>query len=390
MLIKKAKVLFFIDRMLTGGIQTLVMSLIKNMNRDVIQFDFLLLNDGKEYELENEIIRLGGNFYKVPPMKAKSIYKCIKAMNQFFKEHNDYVAIHAHSSSKSALPLAIAKRHGIKVRIAHSHNTRFQTSQPIVIGIGNLLKIPLRIVANYYFACSTEAGTWLFGKRATKQGKVSIIHNAIDLNAFHFDQSVRDRMRKKLNVHSDLVIGNVGRFEKQKNHDLLLNIFKEIKKREDSAILLLVGKGSLEELIKEKVDQLGLGDAVRFLGFRHDVKDLTQAMDIFVFPSLNEGLPVTGVEAQAVGLPCVFSDSITKEVKLLNETCYVSLAEKPEVWADAIIKIVSSYERSDTTNVIREKGFDIQMEAMKMEKFYLELKNWSETNAHNKCNCPCV
>lgn len=372
---EKVKVLLFIDRMLTGGIQTLVMNLINNMDRERIQFDFLLLDDGNEYELEYEIGRLGGDLYKMPPMKAKSIYRCIKVMNQFFKEHNDYVAIHAHSSSKSALPLAIAKKHGIKIRIAHSHNTRFQTSRRMIIWIGNFLKFPLRKVANNYFACSTEAGIWLFGERAANKDKITLFHNAIDLDAFHYNEFVRNRMRKDLKVENNLVIGNVGRFEKQKNHEFLIDIFKEIKKRDHSAILLLVGKGSLEKTIKTKVEQLGLSDAVRFLGFRDDVKDLTQAMDVFVFPSLNEGLPVTGVEAQAVGLPCVFSDSITKEVKILDESCYISLAEKPEAWADTIMKIVGSYKRSDTSDVVRKKGFDIKIEAKKLEKFYLEFSS---------------
>ena len=225
--------------------------------------------------------------------------------------------------------------------------------------------------ATDYMCCSELAGRWLFGNKEYDKGNVYLLNNAIDLDKFKYDEKIRSEKRKKLNISDDtLVIGHVGRFVEQKNHRFLIDIFNEIHKQNSNSILLLAGQGPLMEEIKSKVESLGLEKFVIFLGQRNDIDELYQAFDVFCLPSLYEGLPVVGVEAQATGLLCIFSDDMTKETKVLDTTEFLSLKQSAEEWANDIVKKQSKYKRKDVKNIIADNNFDIIFESKKLENKY--------------------
>lgn len=370
------KVLFFVDRMRVGGIQILLLNMQKYFDSSVIQCDYLVLDDGETYEFEEKFKKLGANVYKLKGVWVdgiKSYPGYCKAMDAFFKEHHDYTVVHMHASSKNFMLLYYAKKYGIRKRIVHSHNTGFQTHSLMKIMAGNCLKIPMKKLATDYFACSELAGRWLFGNKAVAKGKVCIIPNGIELDKFEFNPEIRKSLRKELGIScNQIVVGNVGRFSVQKNHKFLLKIFASIHKIEPSAVLLLAGIGELMDESKKQAEDLGISQNVRFLGFRSDVMALTQAMDVFLMPSLYEGFPVTGVEAQASGCPCVFSDTITKEVALLDETIYISLDEPENIWAEKTLSTAkSSVERMKSKEKLKSYGFDIKDTVKHLEKFYI-------------------
>lgn len=371
----KIKVLYFVDRMLRGGIQSFLIENIKHMDRSNIDIEFLLLDDGNEYELETELKNLGIKVYKLKGIwirKPSDYIKYSKAVDKFFKEHHDYKLIHLNASSKNFLILKKAKKYGIKIRIAHSHNIEFQTKNILKRFVGNCFKIPLREYATHYFACSELAGEWLFGKKISKEGKITIIHNAVDVEKFKFDEAKRNKIRKELKIEDKLVFGNVGRFSEQKNHIFLIDIFNEIYRSNNNVALLLVGTGEKEEEIKEKVRKLGIEDVVYFLGFREDVNHLMSAMDVFLLPSLYEGLPVVAVEAQAAGLPSFVSkDVITEEVKITDLIHFISLKNTAEEWKDIILN--SNLERKDKTKELIDKGYYINDTSKELENIYLSL-----------------
>lgn len=252
---EKVKVLYFIDRMLRGGIQTFVIENMKHMDKNKIQIDYLLLDDGVKYELEDTLKEMESNVYKLKGVwlrKPTDYFNYFKKIDDFFSQHNDYKVVHLHSSSKNFYILKSAKKYGIPVRIAHSHNIGFQSKNKIQIMIGNLCKPLLKKYATDYFACAYLAGEWLFGKKAVKDGKVRVIHNAVEYEKFKFNEEKRIEIRNRLNINEKLVIGNVGRFSEQKNHEFLIDIFNEIHKKNKMSTLMLIGKGEKEELIRKK------------------------------------------------------------------------------------------------------------------------------------------
>lgn len=370
----RKKVLLFVDRMRVGGIQIFLKNLYEHFDREKIQYDFLLLDDGEQYELEEELKKLGAVLYKLENIWLRKPLDYIsynKAMKRFFEVHNDYIAVHMNSGPKNFLVMYYAKKMGIPIRIAHSHNTGYQTDSIVQKILGNVLKLPLRIYANRYYACSDVAGVWMFGNRNSKSGKVDFIPNAIDLEKFSFNETVRSKIRKELNAEDQIIIGNVGRFTIQKNHFFLLEIFKTFLEKEPNSLLVLAGIGELLNDTKKKAYDLGIVDKVRFLGFRNDIMDLNQAFDVFLMPSLYEGFPVTGIEAQAIGVPCVFSDTITSSAKLLNESCFVSLEADVKQWTEAILNSLGMTERTKSKEVLTESGFDINELVKRLEKGYL-------------------
>mgnify|MGYP004501953721 FL=1 len=275
-----------------------------------------------------------------------------------------------HSSSKNYLILKYAQKYAISIRIAHSHNTGFQTHNVVKICVGNIMKERLMFYATNYLACSKIAGDWLFGKKAVETGKVKIIKNGIDIDRYRYNPIMREKKRKEIGVTDNIVIGNVGRFVTQKNHTFLIEIFAEVKKKESKAVLLLAGIGDLMEPMKEKAKELGLDDSVIFLGFRTDVNELIQAMDLFLMPSLYEGFPVTAVEAQASGLPCILSDSITKEAALIEETVYIDLKKPSEYWAKHVVEKIGKSNRENSYKTLKAKGFDIKDMVISLENIY--------------------
>lgn len=372
---EKVKVLYFIDRMLRGGIQTFVIENMKHMDKNKIQIDYLLLDDGVKYELEDTLKEMESNVYKLKGVwlrKPTDYFNYFKKIDEFFSQHNDYKVVHLHSSSKNFYILKSAKKYGIPVRIAHSHNIGFQSKNKIQIMIGNVCKPLLKKYATDYFACAYLAGEWLFGKKTVKDGKVRVIHNAVEYEKFKFNEKKRIEIRNRLNINEKLVIGNVGRFSEQKNHEFLIDIFNEIHKKNKMSTLMLIGKGEKEEIIRKKVKELGLENDVIFMGFCDNVNELMWAMDIFLMPSLHEGLPVVGIEAQAAGLPCFMSKYvITDEVKITELVKFIELKQSPREWAEEILN--SDLSRKNTKAEIEQARYLIMDTAKELENFYINV-----------------
>lgn len=352
-----------------GGVEAVIMNYYRNIDRSKVQFDFICDEDSTNIPYD-EIKKLGGRVIICPPYQK--IFEYERFLIDLFKKNN-YKIVHSNINALSVFPLRAAKKTGVPIRIAHSHSTTNKKEWK-----KNLMKQALRPFskkyATDYFACSELAGRWLFGDKTFEQGKVTIINNAIDLDKFKYDEKIRKEKRKELNINDDaLVVGHIGRFVAQKNHTFLIDIFNELHKKEKNSILLLIGQGPLMDEIKQKVDSLGISDSVKFLGQRDDVNDLYQVFDMFLLPSLYEGLPVVGVEAQATGNLCIFSSSMTQETKILDTTIFVSLDRNAEEWLSIILDSYRKFKKYDTTVEITKNNFNIKKETNKLENQYNEL-----------------
>lgn len=371
---RTAKVLLFVDRMRVGGIQTLLEELLEEFRAMQQPCDLLLLDDGEHYDLEDTVRQRGITVHKLKGIWLRRPWDFLKyqeAVRHFFMEHHDYAAVHLNSGPKNYPILKYAKQYGIPVRIAHAHNTGFQTSSRAAQLLGHFCKGLLRHYATHCLACSDLAGRWMFGSRRVEEGRVMVLPNGIPLQDYAFRPEVRHKMRAEWGAGPDtLVVGHVGRFTKQKNHRFLLEIFAQLHCRHPDSILVLAGVGELQEDARRKADELHLMDSVRFLGFRSDVADLLQAMDVFLMPSLFEGFPVTGVEAQAAGLPCVFSDTMTREAKILDAVEYLPLDMPASQWADAAARLAKGLDRQQACRILMAKGYDVHIMAEKLLEVY--------------------
>lgn len=364
------KVLQVLSVMYPAGAESMAMNLYRRIDRTQVQIDFAV-HTKETGAYDAEIEAAGGKIYRVPGYTGKNHLAYIRAWEKLYQEHPEYKIIHAHVRSTAAIFLEMANRYG-RITIAHSHSTSEGTG--IEAFVKRIMELPLRKVPKYYFACSEKSGQWLFGRNIVNNKNFFVIKNAIDVQKFQYDKTARARIRKELGYEEELVIGHVGRFEKPKNHLFLIQIFCELSKKV-KAKLLLAGEGSLYESMHQRCGQLGILNDVTFLGNRLDVPDLMSAMDIFLFPSLYEGLPVTLVEAQASGLPCVVSSHITEEVDF-GGLYRVALHEPLQNWVSALLHIdLKKRNRSSAGAVIKDRGFDIAENAKWLQDFY---KNISE------------
>ena len=368
---KPIRVAQIVGDMAGGGVEAVVMNYYRHIDKTKIQFDFII-HDTSTHIPKQEIEEMGGRIFYVPHYKNLSAYR--KALLKIFKENN-YTIVHSHMNTLSVFPLKVAKKAGVKVRIAHSHSTSNIKEFKRFI-LKNLLRPFSKQYATHYFACSELAGRWLFGKRAFKRGKVKIINNAIDLEKFKFNSELRECIRKELNIEDKFVIGHVGRFMEQKNHSFLVDIFNEVHKRRDDAVLLLLGDGPLMEEIEAKVNAFGLSDNVVFTGHLNSPEIYYNAMDCFVFPSLYEGLGIVCIEAQINGLPCIVSTEVPIVAKICDKIEFVQLSENAEQWADKTIN-TNNIERKTTEGKFSE--YDINKKAPELENFYLKVSNFKGT-----------
>lgn len=315
-----------------GGVESIIMNLYKNIDREQVQFDFFVENTCPI--IDREVIeKLGGRVVFIP--KYTHIFKYMRTLKKLFKEGN-YDIVHSNLNALSVFSLWAAKKAGIKIRIAHSHSTSNKKEWKKNI-IKNMLRPFSRVFPTHLFACSELSAKWLFGKKAWDSGRVMIVNNAVDLEKFKINNEIRTSIRKDYDIEDKLVIGNIGRFMAQKNHEFLIDIFNEVVKIHSDTKLLLIGDGPLEEKIVEKVKKLKLNDKVLFLGLQKCPEKFYQAMDAFLLPSLYEGLPVVGIEAQVNGLNCYFSDTVTREVKVNENVKFLPLNKNPELWAKSIV-----------------------------------------------------
>ena len=346
-----------------GGLESMIMNYYRHIDREKVQFDFLVHRQERA-AFDDEIESLGGRIYRLPRLVPWS-KSYLSALNRFFEEHPEYKVVHVHQDCLSSVILKSAAQHNVPVRVAHSHSANQDKN----------LKYPIklwykRFISQYatnLFACGKDAGDWMFGGASYQ-----IINNSIDVAAYTYDPTKRQEMRRQLGLENDFTIGHVGRFNQPKNHPFLIDIFAALLKKEPNAVLLLAGGGEGMSQIREKAQKLGIAEHVHFLGVRSDVADLMQAMNVFVFPSLYEGLPVTMVEAQAAGLPCIISDKVPPECILTEGLVDVMpLSASPETWAEKILA-KRAIPRTDRRAEIAAHGFDITTEAVKLQEFYLK------------------
>ena len=347
-----------------GGVESVIMNYYRHLDRSKVQFDFICDEDSTRIPYD-EIKKLGGRVFLVP--KYQNLPKYLKVLEKLFKE-NQYRIVHSNINTLSVFPLYAAKKAGVPIRISHSHSTSNPKEWKRNL-IKNILRPFSKRYATDYFACSEVAGRYLFGNKAFDRGKVKIIHNAIDIDKFKFDEVARKKLRKEFGIKdSTVVIGHVGRFVQTKNHAFLVDIFKKYHERNPDSKLLLVGVGPLEDQIKSKIKKLNLEEFVIFLGQRDDIGKLCSAIDIFCLPSLYEGFGVVLLEAQVSNLLCVASTEIPKEAKLIDNLQCISLKLPSEIWAEKILGLTNNRIRKTNKELVAEKGFNIVDESEKFEK----------------------
>ena len=360
------RILQMIGSLNVGGSQTMILNIYRNIDREKMQFDFVLDHPDDTYFAE-DVKALGGRIYTMPVFKGTNAGEIRRDWNNFFYTHPEYHVLHSHVRSYASLYLPVAKKHGVKT-IIHSHNTSNGTG--MTARMKDMLQRPLRDQADILMACSNEAGKWLFGEEACRSEKYMFIPNAVDLKRFSMNEDARNQYRREMGLENKLVIGHVGRFHEAKNHSFLLDVFAKVHEKEPGSVLLLIGDGGSEKKnVIDKACELGIAESVLFTGNRNDVPELLNAMDVFAFPSRWEGLPVTLIEAQAAGLPCLISDTITTDVDVSPLVTRLPI-DSTELWAEEILKM---RPRQDVSEYIIRSGFDVQSSAQKMFELYSRL-----------------
>lgn len=358
------RVLHIVTYMGRGGLETMLMNYYRNIDRTKVQFDFLVHRDF-EADYDKEIEALGGRIYRISRLNPFS-KKYLNELDLFFKEHKEYKIVHSHLDCMAGIPLKYAKKNGISCRIAHAHSSNQDKN----------LKYPLKLIfkrnivkyANDCFACGQVAGQWMFGGK-----NFQILNNAIDAKQYIFDDKKRIHIRKMLEIdESAFVVGHIGRFEAVKNHTFLLDVFYEVLKKQENSVLILVGDGTLKDEIKQKCEKLKMNKKVIFTGLRDDVPDVLQAVDVFILPSLYEGLGIVNVEAQAAGLPCLISERVPMECEMVKGLVkQINLDKGAKYWAEKTLE-QANHQRRNTYSDILKSGFDIQQNAIWLSNFYLE------------------
>lgn len=362
---KPIRVLQMTASLFRGGSQTMIVNLYKAIDRNKIQFDFIVdhpeLND-----LQETVEALGAKVYVMPSFKGTNIREVKEAWHKFFKEHSEYKIIHSHARSYASIYLKIAKEYGLKT-IIHSHNT--SNGSGIKSVIKNMLQHNLRNIADYFIGCSLNAGKWLFGKKIVNGDKFYILNNAIDTNKFKFNKEIRDQYRKELNLGNNKIYIQVGEFNEQKNHEFTIKLFKKIIEQEPDSKLLLVGTGEYFENIKDEITNNNLQNNTFLLGKRNDVNNLLMAADVYLMPSRFEGLSLAAIEAQASGIECLLSDCVSKDVDVTDTCKFISL--DIEQWLKECLN--SKNTRKDNYQKIVESGFDVNTTAKWLEEFYSKI-----------------
>lgn len=353
------RILCIVASMNAGGAETFLMKIYREIDRSKYQMDFAVAVT-EEAKYDAEIQELGGNIYHITP-KTKDAFKNFSDIYKLVKKHHYKSVLRLSQHALSSMELLAAKMAGAQICAYRSCNSRLPSGSSKSLLLHRVFRFMPRYFANVRFAPSTEAAEFVFGEKCVDKGSAVILHNGIDLNVFCYDEDARKHVRKSLGIkEKQVVIGHIGRFSHQKNHDFLIDTFAEVKKQQPDAILMLVGNGELESAIRTKVEQKDLRDSVIFTGVRSDIPQLLSAMDILVFPSFYEGMPNVVIEAQATGLPCVISDSITKEVAITDLVSFVSLEKSQEDWGLIINEIINKkVERFSGTQSLRTCGYDI-------------------------------
>jgi len=344
-----------------GGAESMCMNLYRNIDRSKVQFDFVKHTHSK-CSFEDEIINLGGRIYEAPRYKIYNYFQYRSWWIRHLKAHPEHQIIHGHFFTISAVYFRFAREMN-RLTIGHSHSAKPGNGSLKSIMKAHSMKKVERL-ASYCFACSEDAGKWLYPHR-----KFKVINNAIDAKAFTYDEEKRKKIRDEFGIKEEFVVGHVGNFAPVKNHTFLVDVFKVIHDRNPNSKLIMVG-GNDHKAIEEKVKGLGMSDSVIFTGVRSDIADILQSFDVFVFPSIDEGLGMVAIEAQAAGLYTICSDVVPSETRITNLIIFVSLGKSASEWADIVLKYNTGYKREDTSEQIQRACYDIHTTAKLIEKFY--------------------
>lgn len=366
------RILHVIGIMNRGGAETMIMNLYRSIDRSKVQFDFVQ-NSNETAAYDDEILELGGKIYHCPHYNGKNHFEYKKWWEQFFEKHKkEYAAVHGHLGSTAAIYLKVAKKYGVYT-IAHSHSSG--GIKNIKGLLYNIMSYNTRYIADYFFSCSQVAGKDRFGTKVLHSSNYRVLHNAIDTNLFRYNIEIRNRVREEFNIQQNqLILGHIGRFTREKNHVFVLEIMAELLKRNPSTMLLMIGDGPLRTSIQKRAGELGIEKSVIFTGVRSDVNCLIQGMDVFVFPSLYEGLPVTLIETQTSGLPCIMSNKVPEETIMIPQIMKVlSLDNSVKDWVDEVVRLYSKKRQSYQKEII-SKGYDIKTTVQWIENFYLDEK----------------
>lgn len=355
-----------------GGIETYLIEQFRHLDKSKIDYDFVNITGEYSICYEDEILASGSKIFKVVSRHKNPLLHYWQWFNILLQNKGIYDVIVLNTNSlEYVFPLVLGKIFGIPVRVIHSHNSGFENKQGLarrlLVGMNKKL---LAWSANLRFACSQFAGQWMF-----KDNPYHVIYNAIDIHKYDADLIVREETRNALGLHTELTLLHVGRFSYQKNHSFLLDIFKEVHRIQPDSVLLLVGDITEESEflteVKRKIKAYGLEHVVRLLGRRDDVNKIMQAADVLVMPSFFEGLTVVGIEAQASDLPLLLSDTVTKELRLLPSTQFISLEAGPTAWAEAIVNS-KQHNRQSRYEELKAAGYDIGNETERVEKLLID------------------
>ncbi len=363
------RVLHSVSNMDRAGIETMLMNYYRHMDHEKIQFDFLC-NKSKLGAYDEEIKKLGGEIYITPGLNPVKFFKYQKYMKNLFDKNKGLKILEAHNGALGVYSLYAAKKNNIPYRIFHAHGASitFDIKWPLKM----LCKTQILNVCNINFTCGVEAARCYFGNKNVSQNNYVLVRNAIDIGKFTYQELTRNKLRQQYNLEDNILIGHVGRFMKQKNHNFLIDIFQQIHRLEPKARLVLLGDGELEEQIKDKLKNKNLLEYTLLLGNVANVNEWYQAFDAFVLPSIWEGLPVVGIEAQTASLPCFFSSEVTTEVDVSGTSVFLPL-DKPLDWAEKILDKTKNISRIDMTNIVTKSGYNIKHEAKMLQEYYLNL-----------------
>lgn len=361
------KVAISLNKCDSGGQKSLVMAYLRNFDRSRVQFDLIVDADSNSIPYE-EVEKLGGRVFVIPPYQK--IFKHLSALKRIFSD-NDYDVLYAVNNTMNIFPLYVAKKKGVKVRVSES--LTMASHQEL---LKTVLKTVLRFFShcwcNYYMANGRDCGIYQFGKKAMEQGKVAIFLSPVDAKANTFNPELRAITRKKYGWENKIVYGFIARFEKQKNPLFLIDIMYFISRKQENAHFVIIGAGSLEKKMKERINEYEMGNCLSWLGRREDIKQFYNAFDAFLLPSLYEGLPMVGVESQATGLPVFFSENITKEAGIAELGHYISLKKPADEWADVIIEETkkSIPNRRGREDDLIKCGFDSVTESNRLLDYF--------------------
>lgn len=362
------RILHVIRKMDCGGTETLLMNIYRNIDRSQIQFDFMVHSREPGF-YDEEIRKLGGTIFYAPAFKIVNIVHYTRFWNTFFKNNKTHRIVHGHIHSCAAIYLAIAKKHR-RITLAHSHATK-SVSHDIRSLLFTMFSYPIRFIADYFLACSEQAGIDRFGTNAIQLSRFRVLKNGIDTEKYRFDPNIRKKIRNGLGINEKcLVLGHVGRFSYEKNHRFILSVFAQLHNDVPNSELWLFGKGPLMEEIKQLSFELHLTNSIRFMGVSSIVNEYLQGMDVFIFPSLFEGLGISVIEAQTSGLPCIVSEAIVPEADIhAGLMKHMFLKDSPENWAKALVEC-SHQVRIDTCDYAVKAGYDIKVISKSLSDFY--------------------